>query len=148
MPKLKNYIPLGFWRHWWSCPDCCELCPPRQWFQLSIHPLCWIVGVKVPLKSIYLSKTKLKALCLKITKKSQSTLRAKCTTFTFWEDKYSKKKFKKWSIWQDFKTWSWWSSSVTRQISFNRTKISRKCQNWKSQFRHFGDFQATCERLL
>ena len=27
------------------------------------------------------------------------------------------------------KTWSLWSNSVTRQVSFNRTKIDRKCQN-------------------
>ena len=36
------------------------------------------------------------------------------------------------------KIWSLRSNSVTRQISFNRTKIGGKCQNWKIQMRHFG----------
>ena len=27
------------------------------------------------------------------------------------------------------KTWSWQSNSVTRQVNFNKTNISRKCQN-------------------
>ena len=31
------------------------------------------------------------------------------------------------------KTWSLRSNSVTRQVSFNRTKIGGKCQNWKIQ---------------
>ena len=35
------------------------------------------------------------------------------------------------------KTWSLRSNSVTRQISFKRTKIGGKCQNWKIQVRHF-----------
>ena len=39
------------------------------------------------------------------------------------------------------KTWSLQSNSVTRQISFNRTKIGGKCQNWKkNQMRHFEEF--------
>ena len=29
------------------------------------------------------------------------------------------------------------SNSVTRQVTFNRTKISGKCQNVKTQMRHF-----------
>ena len=40
------------------------------------------------------------------------------------------------------KTWSLRSNSVTRHVSFNRTKIG-KCQNWKIQMRHFGWFSNT-----
>ena len=35
------------------------------------------------------------------------------------------------------KTWSLRSNSVTRLVSFNRTKIGGKCQNSKIQMRHF-----------
>ena len=38
------------------------------------------------------------------------------------------------------KRWSLLSNSVTRQVSFSRTKICGKCQNWKIQMRHFGWF--------
>ena len=38
------------------------------------------------------------------------------------------------------KTWSLRSNSVTRQVSFNRTKIGGKCQNSKIQMRHFESF--------
>ena len=33
------------------------------------------------------------------------------------------------------------SDSVTRQVSFNRTKIGGKCQNSKIQMRHLSNFQ-------
>ena len=39
------------------------------------------------------------------------------------------------------KTWSLRSNRVTRQVSFNRSKIGGKCQNWNVKMRHFGDFQ-------
>ena len=41
------------------------------------------------------------------------------------------------------KTWSCRSNSVTRQVSFNRTKIGGNCQNSKIQMRHFGRFSNT-----
>ena len=41
------------------------------------------------------------------------------------------------------KTWRLRSNSVTRQVSFNRSKIGGKCQNWKIQMRHFGRLLAT-----
>ena len=41
------------------------------------------------------------------------------------------------------KTWSWRSNSVTRQVSFNRTKIGGKCQNSKIRIRHFEYFLNT-----
>ena len=45
------------------------------------------------------------------------------------------------------KTWSLRSNSVTRQVSFNRTKIGGKCQNSKIQIRHFGWFSNTVYML-
>ena len=36
-----------------------------------------------------------------------------------------------------FKTWSLWSNSVTRQVSFNGPKIGGKCQNSKIQILAF-----------
>ena len=45
------------------------------------------------------------------------------------------------------KTWSLRSNSVTRQVSFNRSKIGGKYQNWKIPMRHFGWFSNTV-RLL
>ena len=41
------------------------------------------------------------------------------------------------------KSWSLRSNRVTRQISFNRSKIGGKCQNWKIQMRHFWWFSNT-----
>ena len=38
------------------------------------------------------------------------------------------------------------SNSVTRQVSFNRTKIDGKCQNSKIQMRHFGWFSNNVRR--
>ena len=38
------------------------------------------------------------------------------------------------------KAWSLRSNSVTRQVTFNRTKIGGKCQNSIIQMRHFGWF--------
>ena len=46
------------------------------------------------------------------------------------------------------KTWSLCSNSVTRQVSFNRTKIGGKCQNWNIQTRHFGWFSNTVYLVL
>ena len=44
------------------------------------------------------------------------------------------------------KTWSWRSNSVTRQVSFNRTKIGGKCQNSNATF-WVCNFQ-TMEKIL
>ena len=41
------------------------------------------------------------------------------------------------------KTWSLLSNRVTRQVSFNRTKIGEKCQYSKIQMRHFEQFSNT-----
>ena len=70
-------------------------------------------------------------------KKSRSTLRAKRATFTFWVDKSWLKMPEMVQFGEFLKTWSLRSNRVTRQVSFNRTKIGGKCQNWKIQMRHF-----------
>ena len=64
---------------------------------------------------------------------------AKRATFTFWVDKNSSKMVQ----FDEFLTnWSYHSNSVARKATFNRTKIDRKCQNWKIQMRHFGWFSS------
>ena len=68
-------------------------------------------------------------------KKSHSTLRAKRATFTFWVDKSSLKMPKMVNFGEFLKTWSLQSNNVTRQVTFNRTKI-----NGKFQMRHFEKF--------
>ena len=73
----------------------------------------------------------------KSSKKSHSTLRAKRATFTFWVDKSWLKIPKLVNFGEFLKTWILRSNSVTRQVTFKRTKIGGKCQNWKVQMRHF-----------
>ena len=73
-------------------------------------------------------------------KKSHSTLRAKRATFTFRVNKSWLKMSKMVHFGEFLKTWSLRSNSVTRQVSFNRTKIGGKCQNAKIRMRHFESF--------
>ena len=73
-------------------------------------------------------------------KKYHSTLRAKRATFTFWVDESWLKMPKMVYFGEFLKTWSLRSNSVTRQVTFNRTKIGGKCQNCKIQMRHLGWF--------
>ena len=68
-------------------------------------------------------------------KKYHSTLRAKPATFTFWELIKNAKKTVHFG--EFLKSWSFLSNSVTRHVSFNRTKFGGKCQNSKIQLRHF-----------
>ena len=67
-------------------------------------------------------------------KKSHSTLRAKRATFTFRVDKSSLKMPKMVHFGEFLKTWSLRLNSVTRQVSFNRTKNGVKCQNSNATF--------------
>ena len=67
-------------------------------------------------------------------KKSHSTLRAKRATFTFWVDKSSLKTPKMLNFGEVLKTRSLQSNSVTRQVTFNRTKNGGKCQNSNATF--------------
>ena len=46
-------------------------------------------------------------------------------------------------IWEVFKNWSLWSNSVTRQVSFKRTKKWWRMPKLKIQMRHFGSFSNT-----
>ena len=62
-------------------------------------------------------------------KRSHSTLRAKRATFTFWVDKSWLKMPKMVHFGEFLKIWSLRSNRVTRQVSFNRSKIGGKCQN-------------------
>ena len=55
-------------------------------------------------------------------KKYHSTLQAKRTTFTFWVDKNKLKMPKMVHFGEFLKTWSLRSNSVTRQVTFKRTK--------------------------
>ena len=68
----------------------------------------------------------------KLQKKSHSILRAKRATFIFWVDKSSLKMSKIVHFGEFLKTWSLRSNSVTRQVSFYRTKIGGKCQKFKN----------------
>ena len=63
---------------------------------------------------------------------SHSTLRAKRATFTFWVDKSSLKMPKMIHFGEFLKTWSLLSNSVIRQVTFNKTKIGGKGQNWQN----------------
>ena len=46
------------------------------------------------------------------------------------------------------KTWNLRSNSVTKQVTFNRTKIAGKCQNSKNQKRHFESFSNTVHQFV
>ena len=74
-------------------------------------------------------------------KKSHSTLRAKRATFTFWVDKSSLKMPKKIHFGEFLKTRILPSNSVTRQVTFNREKNGRKCQNINNQCDILSGFQ-------
>ena len=63
-------------------------------------------------------------------KKSHSTLRVKRAMLTFWRDKSKLKMSKIVHFGEFLKIWSLRSNSITRQVTFNRTKIGRKRQNY------------------
>ena len=64
-------------------------------------------------------------------------MRAKRAMFTFWMDKSELKRPKIVHYGEFLKICSLRSNSVTRQVSFNRTKIGGKCQNSILQMRYF-----------
>ena len=90
-----------------SLPNCCK---NRDCYAMN-YSLIWPHGI------------------WKSQKKSHSTLRAKRATFTFWVDKRSIKMPDMVQVGEFLKTWSLRSNSVTRQVSFTRSKIGGKCQN-------------------
>ena len=67
-------------------------------------------------------------------KKSHSTLRMKRATFTFGVDKSSLTMPKTVNFGEFLKTWKLKSNCVTRQVTFDRTKIGGKCQNPNATF--------------
>ena len=67
--------------------------------------------------------------------KYHSTFRAKRAMLTFWMDKSKLKMPKMVHLGEFLKIWSLRSNSVTRQFTFNRTKIGWKCQHSKIQMR-------------
>ena len=73
-------------------------------------------------------------------------MRAKRATLTFWVDKRWLKMPKKVHFGEFLIALSWRSNSVTRQVSFNRTKIGGKCQNSNATF-WVCNFQ-TMEKIL
>ena len=66
--------------------------------------------------------------CLKITEKVSFNIASEASYVYILSGQKLIKSAKKWSIWRVFKTWTLRSNSVTRQVSFNRTKIGGKCQ--------------------
>ena len=76
-------------------------------------------------------------------KKSHSTLRGSELRLHFEWTKVHPKCQKMVQFDEFLTNWSYLSNSVTRQATFNRTKIARKCQNWKTQMQHFGWFSNT-----
>ena len=126
-------------------------CSMKMWkecteiIHVSVFKLPLMKRMKISLLTIidiYVSnetfRATLKHCVWKSQKKSHSTLRAKRATFTFWVDKSSLKMPKMVHFGVFLKTWSLRSNSVTRQVSFNRTKIGGRCQNSQIQMRHFG----------
>ena len=81
----------------------------------------------------------LAAQCLKITEKVsfQHCERSELRLHFEWTKVHQN--CLKCSIWQ-FKKLNWRSNSVTRQVTFKRTKNGEKCQLSKIQMRHFQSF--------
>ena len=75
--------------------------------------------------------------CLNYHRKSRINI-ASGASYVYIMDKSSLKMPKMVNFDEFLKTWSLRSNSVNRQVNFNRTKISKKCQNSKIQIQHFG----------
>ena len=110
----------------------CLLRKPKE----KNHPgLCLLLSIWVRIIVDIRTKKKKSSFLLrnhgvwKSQEKSHSTLRAKRATFTFWVDKSSLKMPKMVQFGEFLKTCSLRSNRVTRQVSFNRSKIGEKCQN-------------------
>ena len=78
------------------------------------------------------------AQCLKNTEKVSFTIASEASYVHILSGQKLIKNAKKWFILASFwKTWSLRSNSVTRQVTFNRTKIGGKCQNVKNSNKTF-----------
>ena len=78
--------------------------------------------------------------CLKITENISFNIASEAS---YVYDKSSLKMPKMVDFVEFLKTWSLRSNSVTRQVTFNRTKIGGKSQNWKIKMGHFWWFSNT-----
>ena len=79
------------------------------------------------------------ARCLKITEKVSFNIASKASyVYIILSGRKFIKNAKNGPIWGVFENLSLRSNIATRQVSFNMTKISGKCQNSKIQMRHFG----------
>ena len=120
---VRLYLPSRPRSSWWWWP---------WWWWLL-----WIVGWS-SLSRILKSKIKLNlARCFKITEKVSFDIASEASYVYILSGQKLIKNAKNGSFWRVFKTWSLWSNSVTRQVSFIRTKIGEKCQHLKIQMRHF-----------
>ena len=81
--------------------------------------------------------------CLKITKKSHSTLRAKRATFTFWVDKSSSKMPKLVNFGSVWKPEACGQTVLPDRSLLMRQKLM---ENAKIQMRHFGWFSNTVQQ--
>ena len=79
--------------------------------------------------------------CLKITEKVSFNITSEASYFYILSGQKLIKNAKNGEF---LKTWILRPNSVTRQVSFNRTKIGGKCQNSQIQMRHFWVFLKQC----
>ena len=79
--------------------------------------------------------------CLKITEKVSFSIESEASYVYILSGQKLIKNAKNGAFWRVFENLKLArSNSVTRQVTFNRTKIGGKCLNWKIQMRHFGWF--------
>ena len=94
--------------------------------EVSKNRYLWLGYTPIKMRPIYVINI---TRCLKIQKKSHSTLRAKRASFSFWVDKNWLKMPNKVNLTSFFfKTWTF--DQTVLPDSFNWTKIDEKCQNW------------------
>ena len=83
------------------------------------------------------------AQCLKITENVAYNIASEASYVYILSGQKLAKNAKNGQFWRVFKTWSLWSNSVTRQVTFNWIKIGGKCQKLKLEMRHFEWFSNT-----
>ena len=80
------------------------------------------------------------AQCLKITEKVAFNIASEASYVYMLRGQKFKKMPKMVNFDEFLKSEGCGQNSVTRQVTFNRTKTGRKCQNFKFQMRHFDLF--------
>ena len=123
---------------------------------ITISPCCWIWNQSVKRRTpvqwnkyrIFVQKIDLKlAQCLKITEKVSFKIASEASYVYILSGQKLIKNAKMVHFGEFLKTWSLRSNSVTRQVSFNRTKIGGKCQNSKIQWDILSNFQTMCSGI-